>query len=297
MKPAKFQFHRPSDLREAAELIDQFSDAEIMAGNQSLGIIMANRMATPNHIVDIKAVEGLNYVDVGDSEIEIGATTRHRDIERSGPLERVLPMLPEAAEQIAGPSVRNRGTIGGSLAEADRSGNYPTALAALDGVVNLFSVEGTRSVPVADFLVSDMLTDLRENELIRSVTISAAPFPPERSGMVFLEFKRTDQSFPLMSAATALRLSSPDPDGEIEEVRIALGNVEDTPLRVSEAEAGLVSETLTEAMLSETVDTIVDGADPLEEVHADEELKLDLAEAFTRRSLKIAYQRATESAN
>jgi len=189
---------------------------------------MANRLATPDHLVDLNGVDELAFIDVDDDAVRIGAMTRHRTIERSDRLAECMPMLPEAAGQIAGPSVRNQGTLGGSIGEADPAGNYPAALAALEGTIHLRSLEGTRDVPVDEYFIAYMFTDLREEELIESVSIPTEPFPPERTGMTFLELKRAAQTFPTVSAATSIRVDDPTADEPVvEDARIAMANAAD----------------------------------------------------------------------
>ena len=296
MKPATFEYHRPSSVSEATELLaDLGHDAELLAGNQSLGIIMANRLATPDHLVDINRVDELSGVSIDDDEVEVGAMTTHRDLEFADDLRDVVPMLPQYAEQIAGPSVRNRGTLGGSVAEADPAGNYPAALVALDADLHIVSEDdGERTVPARDFFIAYMFTDLGPEELVTGVSVSREPFPVERTGMAFESLKRAAQTFPTVSAATAVRVDDPDAaDPEIEEARVALANVADVPLHVPDAEAAVEGTTLDEDALDEAEAAANDAADPSPEMHADEEWKVELAGEYTRRSLQAAHKRAT----
>ncbi|MFB6188004.1 MAG: xanthine dehydrogenase family protein subunit M, partial [Halobacteriaceae archaeon] len=157
MKPAPFEYHSPNSVEEATDLLAQHgSEAELMAGNQSLGIIMANRLATPDHVIDLNNLDELDYIDITDSYIEIGALTSHRTIERSEGLRDEFSIFPEAAEQIAGPVVRNRGTIGGSIGEADPAGNYPTVITALNADLNLVSPEGKRTITADEYFIAYM---------------------------------------------------------------------------------------------------------------------------------------------
>lgn len=292
MKPAPFNYHRPTTVDDALSLLEE-EDAELVAGNQSLGIVMANRLATPDHLVDLDTVDGLSFVEIRDDAVEIGAMTTHAEIERDDDLRAVLSMLPESAEQIAGPSVRSRGTLGGSLGEADPAGNYPAALVALDATLTLRSAEETREVAARDFFIAYMFTDLREGELITSVTIPREPFPAERTGMAFLEEKRAAQTFPTISAAAAVRVDDPDAEEPaIEEARLALANAADVPLHVPEAEAAVEGTTLDEDALAAAAEAAHDAARPEGEMHADPEYKKELAGEYARRSLEAAYRRA-----
>lgn len=295
MKPATFEYHRPDSVAEATSLLAELGhDAELLAGNQSLGIIMANRLATPDHLVDLNRVEALSGVTIRDDEVEVGAMTTHRDLEFHDDLREVMPMLPRAAEQIAGPSVRNQGTLGGSVAEADPAGNYPTSLVALDADLHVASDDGERTVAARDFFVAYMFTDLGPEELVTGVTVSREPFPTARTGMAFEELKRAAQTFPTVSAGTAVRVDDPDAAApEIEAARIALANVSDVPLHVPDAESAVEGTALDDAALDEAAAIATDAAEPSPEMHADEEWKEELAGEYTRRSLRAAYDRAT----
>ncbi|PSQ47340.1 carbon monoxide dehydrogenase [Halobacteriales archaeon SW_6_65_15] len=294
MKPAPFEYHRPTTVAEATDLLAEHGDAELLAGNQSLGIVMANRLATPDHLIDLNTVDDLAFVEEREESVAIGAMTRHRTIERSDLLTEKLPMLPEAAEQIAGPSVRNRGTLGGSIGEADPAGNYPAALVALDATLEIVSADEEREVPVSDYFIAYMFTDLAEDELIAAADIPTDPFPPERTGMAFLELKPAAQTWPTVSAATAVRVDDPDADEPVvEEARLALANAADVPLRVEDAEAAVEGESLSEDALEAVAEAATAAADPEDEMHADSEFKVEVAGEYARRSLAASYDRAT----
>jgi carbon-monoxide dehydrogenase medium subunit len=293
MKPAPFHYHRPASVTEVVELLDELEDAELMAGNQSLGIVMANRLGTPDHVVDLNRVDGLGGVDVGEDAVEVGAMVRHRDVERSETLAEHVPMLPESAEQIAGPAVRNRGTVGGSVGEADPAGNYPTAITALGGDVHLRSVDGARTVPAEEFFLGMMYTDRREDELIEAVSVPREPYPPGRTGMAFLELKQAAQTWPTLSAAAAVRVDDPAADRPaVEAARLGLANAAPTPRRVREAEAALAGGPPGEDALSAAAAAAVEATDPSDELHADTEFKTEVAGEYARRALETAYQRA-----
>lgn len=294
MKPEAFEYHQPSTVEEAARLLEELTEAELLAGNQSLGIIMANRLAGPDNLIDLGEVDELNFVEVDGDDVEVGAMATHATIEHSAELKDRVPILPEAAEQIAGPSVRNLGTMGGSVVEADPAGNYPTVLVAFDASFHFTSVDGDRTVSARDFYIAYMFTDRRENEILRSVTIPLAEFPIDRTGMAFLEQKRTAQTFPTVSAASVVRVDDPDADEPVvEEARVALGNASDIPLRVEEAETALEGEPLSEDTLDDAAAAAIEAADPTEEMHTDTEFKGELVGEYTRRSLETSYDRVT----
>jgi carbon-monoxide dehydrogenase medium subunit len=294
MKPAPFEYHRPSTVDETTELLAELPDAELMAGNQSFGIIMSNRLAKPEHIIDINGIDALQYVEI-DEDVEIGAMSRHRDLERSTELAGTVPMMPQAAEVIAGPAVRNRGTIGGSIGEADPAGNYGCALLALGAEIDVASADGTRTVDVDDYFLAYMFTDLSEDELITAVRIPREPFPVDRTGMDFVVHKRAAQTWPTLGVGSAVRVDDPTAANPVvESVRIALANAADVPLRPEAVEAELAGEPLTDAALATAGELVYEAVEPQDEMHADETYKRELAAEYTERSIRAAHERATE---
>jgi carbon-monoxide dehydrogenase medium subunit len=293
MKPTQFEYDRPESVAETLELLEEHFDAELLAGNQSLGIIMANRFASPDRLVDINRLDDLAFVDIRDDEVEIGAMTRHRTLERHDELRAVLEILPESAEQIAGPAVRNRGTMGGSVAEADPAGNYPTVLSALGGELHVASVEGERTIPADDYFIGYMFTDLEENELITSVSFPRDPFPADRSGSSFVELKRGAQTWPTVSAGSAVRVDDPTAaEPLVETARLAVGNAAGIPLRIDDALDDLVGSPLDDEALESVAETVRADADPTDEMHADPEYKTEMAGEYAVRSLRKSYERA-----
>lgn len=294
MKPAPFNYHQPTTIEETTTLLaDHSDDAELMAGNQSLGIIMANRLATPDHIIDLNTVDELAGITIDDDTIHVGAMTRHRTLEDHDDLRSVLAVLPEAAEQIAGPSVRNRGTIGGSIGEADPAANYPAVLAATDADIHLTGPDGDRTVPAADYFIASMFTDRDEDELITGVTIPREPFPPNRTGSVFVELKRAAQTFPTVGAAALVRLEDPAAtDPIVDDARVALSAVSGTPVRVPDAETTLEGTALDADPLEAVGTAYADAANPEPEQHASEAFKRELADEYAKRALRTAYDRA-----
>jgi carbon-monoxide dehydrogenase medium subunit len=296
MKPAAFEYHRPESVSEATDLLAEHDGAELMAGNQSLGILMANRLATPDHLVDLNAVDELSYIDVTDEAVEIGALARHRDIETSASLAEALPMFPDAASQIAGPSVRNMGTLGGSIGEADPAGNYPAVVTALDGELTLVSPDGQRTVPASEYFIAYMFTELEEEEVIAKVTVPREPFPTDRTGMAFLEQKPAAQTWPTISVGAAIRVDDPEHEEPVvEDARVTLANVAGVPLRAEAAEAKVEGEPLSGGALEAAGEAASEASNPEGEMHADEQYKRELAAEYTRRSFETAYDRAVGS--
>ncbi|WP_256566961.1 FAD binding domain-containing protein [Natrinema gelatinilyticum] len=295
MKPAAFNYHSPTSAEDAVSLMAEYEDAELLAGNQSLGVQMANRLATPAHLIDLNEIEDLKYINETDDGIEIGALTRHATIADSDLLDRQLPVLAEAAGEIAGPSVRNMGTLGGSLGEADPAGNYPTVLMALDATLTLQGPDGTREEDVQDFHIAYMMTTLAEDEMIVGATIPTDPLPPGRTGMSFQEIKRVPHTWPKLSAAAAVVVDNPTADEPtVEEARLSFGNAADTPLRTADAEDAVEGTALSESALADAAEAAMDASEPASEMQADADYKEDQIRVFARRTLQAAYDDALQ---
>ncbi|CAJ52070.1 FAD binding domain-containing protein [Haloquadratum walsbyi] len=294
MKPAAFEYHIPDSVSEATRLLAELPEAELMAGNQSLGIAMSNRVATPDHIIDINGLTELDYLDIGDKKIEIGAMVRHRDMEKSSALTEAFPILSISAGKIAGPVVRNRGTLGGSIGEADPGGNYPSVLVAMGGEIELLSTDHTRTVDATDYFTADTTDSINENELIKCARFSKKPFPSHRTGMAFLRKKEAAQSWPIVSVASAVRVADPTHQNPvIEEARVGYANASDVPLRLQSVEAAIEGEPISEQTLRTAGERAYDEVQPQSELHADETYKRELACELTKRVFRRSYDRAT----
>lgn len=295
MKTTPFQHYRPDTVEQTVQLLDEFPEAKIMAGNQSLGIIMANRLATPDKVIDINDLDELQSVNSEDKTVSIGSMTRHRTIEKSEILQSELPVLSEGASHIAGPAVRNQGTVGGSLAEADPAANHACALLSLDADITLQSINETRTIPIEDFFIAYMMTDLSDNELLTEIQISTDDFPNGRTGMKFSVKKETAQTWPTLGATAIVRVDDPNSTNpEIEDARLTLANAADIPIRIHQAEQKLKGRPMTESLLSEIEDIVYSHVDPQQEMHADEEYKRQIAATVSRRTLREAYQQAAD---
>lgn len=293
MKPAPFTHHRPDSINEAVSLLDKYDQAKVLAGNQSLGIAMARRIETPDHLIDLNEIDELAFVKITPTTVRVGAMTRHRTIEHSDQLAQCLPLLPDAGGKIAGPSVRNQGTIGGSIANADPAGNFPTTLKALGGTVMLRSSEDTREIDAEDFFIDDGITVCESNEIIQSISVPREPFPVGRTGMAFVRLKRAAQKWPIVSAATAIRVNNPNVESPlIEEARIAIANASSIPLRASKAENLLEGARLTHDRIQEVINSVTDKTDPNEDIHVDSTYRTEVAGEYVRRSLEQSYARA-----
>lgn len=231
MKPAPFQYARARSLEHAHELLDDGSDAKVLAGGQSLMPLMNLRLARPSLLVDITDIRELDTVVFDDASVTIGSLVRHRRLELDRAIGTAVPLLSEAAGHIGHVAIRNRGTVGGSLAHADPAAELPAVMLAIKAIVCVESARGRREIEAANLFHSHYITNLAEDEIITSVRV---PKIRATEGWGFVEFSRRPGDFALSGAACIVNR---DAAGRISEVRAVLIGASDTPLLVSDQSA------------------------------------------------------------
>ena len=288
MKPASFEYHDPTTLSEVTALLGGLGeDARVLAGGQSLVPLMNFRLARPAHLVDLNRVAELDFLSVEGGELRIGAMTRQRRLERSGEVAAGWPLLREATGYIGHVQIRNRGTVGGSLAHAFPSAELPVAMVTLDAVLVLQGEGGERTVAAEDFVLGTMTTVLEPGELLREVRVPAVA---AGSGASFQEVSRRYGDFALAGAAVLLTL---DPDGVVTGARLTLTGP--APIRARAAEAVVLGERPSEALFREAARRAVAGIEQDSDMHATAEYRLRACETLARRALVEAAERAAAS--
>src|SRR2546421_961995 len=192
MISAQFDYVRANTLDEAVSLLAQNEDAKILAGGHSLIPAMKLRLAMPQMLIDIGRIKDLSYVIEADEQICIGAMTTHYQIESSDLLKKICPLLPECAASIGDVQVRNKGTIGGSLAHSDPSADWPAAILALDAEIIAVSAQGKRTIRATDFFVDMLTTALEPNEILREIRIAQ---PKGRTGQAYAKVAQPASGF------------------------------------------------------------------------------------------------------
>jgi carbon-monoxide dehydrogenase medium subunit len=285
MYPRAFRYHRAGSLQEAVTMLSQLGDeAKVLAGGQSLIPLMKLRFANPSHLVDLNFISGTSYIKEENNALRFGALTRHAEIEAS-PIAAKIPILHDCAAGIADVQVRNRGTIGGSLAEADPSGDWATVLITLPTEVRCLGRTGERSLPLSDFIKDAYTTTLANDELVREVVLKV---PPKGGGGAYLAFKRSAPVYPTASAAVQLTM-----EGDIcKDAAIALGCVGLTAIRPKEAEAALRGQRITDKTKSAAMEAARIAADPQTDMRGSADYKRTLAAALVKRAIDIAIRRA-----
>lgn len=285
MYPRSFHYHRASSLKEAVTMLGQLGEgAKLLAGGQSLIPLLKLRFANPEHLVDLNFIPETSFVKEDSGTLRFGAMTRHAEIENS-PLAATVSVLHDCAAGIADVQVRNRGTIGGSLAEADPSGDWANALITLDTTVHCLGPKGARTIPLRDFIQDAYTTALAHNELVSEVEVK---MPPKGSGGAYLAFKRTAPVYPSASVAVQLAM-----DGDVcRDASIALGCVGLTAIRATEAETVLRGKKLDDKLVATAAEAVRAAADPQPDMRGSADYKRQLVVALVKRAIGIATRRA-----
>ncbi len=259
-------------------------NAKFLAGGQSLIPLLKFRFANPEHLVDLNFIPGTSFIREDSGAIHFGLMTRHAEIEHSA-LARRIPVLHDCAAGIADVQVRNQGTIGGSLAEADPSGDWANALITLDTTVHCLGASGTRTIPLSDFITDAYTTALTHDELVTEVEVK---IPPKGSGGAYLAFKRSAPVYPSASVAVQLILA-----GDVcQDAAIALGCVGLTAIRATEAETALRGQILNDKTVATAAEAARSAADPQSDMRGSVEYKRQLIVALAKRAIQIAARRA-----
>ncbi len=286
MYAAPFSYHRAASLQEAVKLLqDLGNDARVIAGGQSLIPLMKMRMARPAALIDINFIPGLNEIQNSKGELRFGALARHADIENSS-VASAIPIVHDCAAGIADVQVRNQGTIGGSLAEADPSGDWGTALLALDTTVICFGPGGRHTVPLEAFVKDAYTTVLAHDEIVTGVQVK---MPPKGSGGAHLALKRSAPVYPTVSASVQLTLEDRN---TCKDARVILGCVGLTAIRAKAAEAAVRGKPLSEKNIQAASEAARAAAEPQSDMRGSAEYKRALVATLVKRAIDIAARRA-----
>jgi aerobic carbon-monoxide dehydrogenase medium subunit len=286
MIPAIFEYHAPSNLKEAIRLLGEYnSQAKILAGGHSLLPMMKLRFASPEHLIDLNRVPELKGIREQGGMIRIGAMTTENEIIASDLLRTKCPLLPEAARQIADPQVRNCGTIGGDIAHGDPGNDHPAIMLATEASFVLTGPKGERTVPADGFFLGTYSTQLEPNEILSEIRVPAIG---KGTGWAYSKLKRKTGDF--ATAATAVQLQL---DGNTcKKIVIALTNVAPMALKASDAAALLTGKTIDDKLIEQAAQKVMAICDPAEDLRGDREYKTHMAGEMTRRAIRLALERA-----
>jgi aerobic carbon-monoxide dehydrogenase medium subunit len=282
MIPPGFDYHAPRSVADAVALLGQLgSDAKLLAGGHSLLPMMKLRFAEPAHLIDLNRIDALRGIREDGATVVIGAMTVENDLISSKLLQQKLPLLPEAARQIADPQVRNRGTIGGDIAHGDPGNDHPAISIALDAAFVLEGPNGRRQVPADGFFLGTYMTQMAEDEILVEIRVPAFA---AKTGYAYEKLKRKTGDWATAAAAVVLRIDG----GTVSHVRIALTNVAPTALRANVAEAALLGKPLTDATIADASAKAMAICDPADDLRGDREYKTAMAGQMVQRALRRA---------
>lgn len=286
MIPTEFDYKVPATLDEAVALLASDLDgAKVLAGGHSLIPAMKLRLAQPQLLVDIARIKSLSYIREEGDQILIGATTTHYQLESSDLLKQICPLLPDCAKSIGDVQVRNKGTIGGSLAHSDPAGDWPAAALALDAELVLVGTNGERIEKAEDFFVDLLTTSLLPGEILREIRIKK---PTGRFGQGYQKVPHPASGFAVVGVAVHLVLND---DGSCKSAGIGITGVGVKAYRARAVEAALAGTNLDDNTLASAVAQVCDGIDANEDLYASSDYRCHLAQVHTRRAIQAAKAR------
>ena len=281
MKPGSFAYSKPRSLDEAIDLLGEHrSDARVLAGGQSLLPTLNMRLSAPRLLIDLNGIAELDRIDCRNGTIEIGAMVRYAQAEQAREVSQHAPLIARALPQIAHPAIRNRGTIGGSIALADPAAELPACLLALDGQVELAGPKGKRVVAADDFFKGLFETAIAADEVLTAIRL---PIATKASRYGFAEIARRHGDYAIVGLAASANMQS----GALTDLRLVYFGVATKPLRARNAEAAL-----TRGNLDDAVDAVASDLDPADDIQAKGAFKKHLAHVLLKR---VARQLAEES--
>jgi CO/xanthine dehydrogenase FAD-binding subunit len=288
MKPAPFEYHVPDSLEQALELKSQKVDeAKILAGGQSLVPAMNFRIVQPSILIDLNRVSELSFIREEGTTIRIGAMARERHLEFDSSIAKHIPLLTEATPFIAHPQIRNRGTIGGSIVNADPAAELPVLMLALDARLKAQNRSTERWINAQDFFAGMFTTALTPDEILVEIEL---PFMPPHTGWSFMEVAPRAGDYALMGVAALVTL---DENGKCKKAKLVYLNAGDGPVDASEAAKLLEGETLNDTLIESAAELASQKEiNPFGNMHASTDFQRHLANVLTKNTLKQAIKRA-----
>lgn len=285
MKPALFEYVAPETVEAAVAALSADETARPLAGGQSLIPTMNFRLSTPGLLVDLRRIETLRGIAVADGTIRVGAMTRHRELETHDGANAANPLIGEVLDNVAHIAIRNRGTVGGSIAHADSAAELPCLLVATGGAVSVQGPDGSRDIAAGDLFRFHMTTALEQDEILTEIRIPALP---PATGYAFEEYARRRGDYALAGVCTLLTIR----DGVCAEARIAACGIAARPVRLAAAEDALRGRAVDEGARAEAGEAAKGYATAPADMQASEAYRRDLLAALVRRTLTAAAKRA-----
>ena len=287
MKPAPFEYVRPASLAEACELLANDDDARLIAGGQTLVPMLAMRLARPARLVDILRLPELAGIRQEEGAVIVGATTRQAQAERDPVIRASVPMLARALPWVGHPPTRNRGTVGGSIANGDPSAEIPLVAVTLGADIVLAARTGETSMPAEDFFIGPMVTSIEQGQCVRAIRFPV--WPHRRIGVGFFEVSSRRSDFAFVAAAAQIAL---DGEGRCLDIALGLGGVADRPLRLDMST--LVGTALDDVSAADAIDAACADLEAMSDLHASATYRRRVAGVLCRRALQQARDNAAD---
>jgi aerobic carbon-monoxide dehydrogenase medium subunit len=288
MIPESFEYYAPKSLAEAMRLAGRLGpDGKLLAGGHSLIPLMKLRLAAPKHLIDITGISELSHIREEVDRIDIGALTTHFQLESSELLKSRCPLLPETAREIGDVQVRNKGTLGGSLAHSDPAADWPAAMVALDAEMQAASARGERWIPAKSFFVDLLATALQPDEILTAVRL---PVLPAHGGEAYAKLRHPASGFAVVGVAARVVL---DEKGNIAQIGVGVTGVGTKAYRAAAIEEGLRGKSPSAKRFAEACAHAADGVEANADLYASAEYRQHLAAVYARRAIERAVERAS----
>ena len=287
MKPAIFDYYRAETLDHASELLSRYGDdAKILAGGQSLIAAMNYRLARPAVLIDVGGIEKKNEISFEGDQVRVKATTTQRITEKNETVVKELPMLVAAIENIAHYQIRNRGTVGGSIVNADPASELPAMTLILDAELEVKNLSGRRTIPADEFFITYMTTSMEADEVLMSILFKT---PPATSGWGFHEVTRRAGDFAMVGSGAVVNI---DDEGKCCYSRVVVFGASETPVRATPVEDILMGEKCTPDLVREAAEQVLGIIEPESDVHVSEDYRKKAAVTLTARAIQDGFKKA-----
>jgi carbon-monoxide dehydrogenase medium subunit len=285
---AAFEYFAPKTVKEALSLLAKYKEeAKMIAGGQSILVVMRQRLLTPEYLIDIKGITDLEYIKYDEKQgLRIGALTIHRDIEKSPVIQKHFGVLSEMEGNLATIQTRNWGTIGGNICHGDPAGDPAPVFIALKAKLKLASSGGERTIDMEEFSKDYLEVALKPDEMLTEIQV---PTPPPHTGTDYAKLMVMKGDMGVVGAAVSITLDS---KGSCQDARIALSNAASVPLRAKKAEKVLIGKTINNTLLTEAGEVASTEADPPDDVHGSAKYRREMVKVFVKRVAQTALERA-----
>lgn len=286
MYPSSFEYHRASSVADALAMLEQYGDdAKVLAGGHSLLPIMKLRFATPSHLIDIGRIAVLDGITESAGTVTIGAMTRHADVASSAGIAKSLRAVSEAAAAIGDAQVRNRGTIGGSLAHADPGADLPAVMMAMGAQIVATGKSGDRTIAAESFFTDTFATSLRKGELITQIRI---PVPAAGSGSAYVKYADAASGYAVVGVAALVTVAG----GTVKAARVAMTGASSRAMRLAAVEAALIGKPANATSAAAAAQSTSAGLDLYDDARGSAAYKANLAAVYVARAVNTALSRA-----